>query len=143
MDDKVPQFQEAVNLCHGTYSVDMFKKSQSFILEQLDWNLRVISPHQFIHHFLSKGCIFSSDETVFSNVTPDILRYLRRYSECFANLSMDNYDFNQYLSHVVACASIASARKLIGITPVWNSELEELTGTNWAVIEECFNKLYR
>lgn len=90
--------------------------------------------------YLSKGCISSNDKT---NGDADVLKSLHKYSECFANFSMDNYDFNQYLANIVACASIASARKLIGISPIWSPELEELTGANWEAIEPCFNKLYR
>jgi len=142
MDEKVPALREAYNLCQGIYSIDLFKKSEGYILEQLDWNLRVITPYQFVHHYISKGCIFSSDQTAFPNVDADILRYLRRYAECFVNLSLDNYELNQYTSHIVACAAIASTRKLLGISPFWNAELQELTGTNWETIEPCFNDLY-
>jgi hypothetical protein len=143
MDEKVPALREAYNLCQGLYSVDLFKKSEGYVLEQLEWNLRVITPYQFVHHFISKGCIFSSDQTAFPNVDADILRYLRRYAECFVNLSLDNYEFNQFSAHIVACAAIASTRKLLGISPFWNAELEELTGTSWDIIEPCFTELYR
>jgi len=143
MDEKVPSLKEAYNLCQGAYPIDLFKKSESFVLKQLDWNLKTITPYQFCHVYLSKGCIYSSDECVFGQVDEDILRYLRRYSECFVNLSMDNYDFNQYPSHIVACAAIASTRKLLGINSLWNAELEELTATSWDAIEPCFIELYR
>lgn len=142
-DDKVPPLKEAYNLCQGIYSVDMFKKAEGVILENLNWDLKVVSPYQFIHFFLSKGCVFSTDETIFPEIDEEILAYLKKYSECFVNLSMDNYEFNQFPSHIVACAAIASTRKLVGISPLWNFELEELSGTSWDMIENCFNNLYR
>lgn len=142
MDNKVPSMREAHNLAQGMYPLEIFKKAELHILDQLDWNLTVVSPFQYVHYYLSRGCVFSSDKTIFGSVNIEALQYLRKYSECFVNYSMDNYQFNQFRSHIVACAALASTRKMIGISPLWNPELEELTGASWENIKPCFDMLF-
>jgi hypothetical protein len=97
------------------------------LMEKLDWVLKTITPFQFTQLYLSKGCTFSSDKSIFREIDARLLKYLRKYAEFFVDLSLQDYDFVKYNSHMVACASIAGARRVIGLTPTWTEELEELT----------------
>jgi len=108
----------------------------------LNWNLKSITPYQFVHFYLSKGCAFSSDFSAIRIIDSKLLRYLRKYSEFFLDLSLEHYDLNLYKSHIVACAAIAGARKAVGLYPIWNNELEELSGVDWKAIESSFVFLY-
>jgi hypothetical protein len=143
VDSKVPPLKEVHDFCRGTYSVDLFKKSELLILELLDWNLKSITPYQFSQFYLSNGCTFSSDKSLIRDIDAKLLRYLRKYAEFFVDLSLQDYEFIKYNSHIVACASIAGARKATGLVPIWNDELIELTHTTWEEIESCFKSLYR
>lgn len=108
----------------------------------LNWNLNTITPFQFAQFYLSKGCAFSTDRTLIRNIDSKLLRYLRKYAEFFTDLTLQDYEFSAYPSHIVACAAIAAARKAVGLAPIWNAELQELTEATWEQIEPCFSKLY-
>lgn len=114
-----------------------------FILESLEWNLKTVTPFQFVEFYLSKGCAFASDRSVIRNIDLKLLRYLRKYAEFFVDMSVQNYDFNAYQANVIACASICAARKAVGLLPLWTPELEELTEVSWEQIEVCYTLLYR
>jgi len=142
-DDKIPTFKRLYELCHGTYSIDLFKKTEMFIFDLLGWNLKTITPLQFAHFYLSKGCAFGVDHSVVREIDIKLLRYLRKYTDFFIDLSYQDYKLNTYPAHIVACAAVAGARKAVGLLPVWNSEMEELTEASWCEIEPCFNTLYK
>ena len=142
MEIKVPSLKEVHEFCRGTYSFDLIKKSEVLILELLEWNLKTITPYQFTQFFLSKGCAFSSDESVVREIDFKLLKYLRKYAEFFVDLSLQEYEFSEYQSHILGCAAIAGARKAVGLYPLWNEELVELTQTSWDDIEICFKSLY-
>lgn len=142
MELRVPSLKEVHEFCRGTYPFDLIKKSEVLILELLEWNLKTVSPYQFVQYYLSKGCAYSTDNTFVREIDFKTLRYLRKYAEFFVDLSLQSYEFNEYQAHVLACASIAGARKAVGIWPLWNEELEELTLTKWDQIEVCFKCLY-
>jgi len=142
-DDKIPSFKRLYELCHGTYTIDLFKKTEMFIFQMLDWNLKTITPLQFAHFYLSKGCAFAVDHSVVREVDIKLLRYLRKYAEFFIDLSYHDYTLNTYPAHVLACAAVAGARKAVGLLPVWNYEMEELTEASWFEVEPCFKVLYK
>jgi hypothetical protein len=123
--------------------MELFRKSELLILELLTWQLKTITPFQFVQYYLSKGSTFSSDKCFIRDIDAKLLRYLRKYAEFFVDLSLQDYEFTEFQAHIVACASIAGARKAVGLLPLWNEELEELTQTNWDEIDKCFRNLYR
>ena len=86
--------------------------------------------------------MFSSDKSLLRAIDGKLLRFLRKYSEFFVDLALQEYIFNKYSSHILACAAIAGARKAIGITPIWNEELIEFTGIEFCIIKPCFDQLY-
>ena len=112
------------------------------IVQSLGWDLRSRTPYEFLHFYLSRGCVFSTDKTLVRKMDHNLLRYLRKFSEFILDMSLNDYEFNKYQSHVVAASAIACARKALGIIPHWNRELEELTQTNWMNISECYEDLY-
>lgn len=140
---KVPSFKEVFEFCRGTYSLELFRKSELLILELLGWELKTITAIQFVHFYLSKGCTFSTDKCYIREIDAKLLRYLRKYAEFFVDLSLQDYEFVEFNAHIVACASIAGARKAVGLLPLWNEELEELTQTSWDEIDKCFRALYK
>ena len=128
--------------CKGIYSVDLFKKTELLILELLEWNLKTITPFQFVHFYISKGVVFSTDKSLIRAFDGKLLRFLRKYSEFFVDLSLQEYSFLKNSSHILACAAIACARKAIGISPIWNEELIEFTQTEFSSLKSCFDELY-
>lgn len=142
-EDKLPSYKDFVEFCKGVYPVELFKKTETLILETLDWNIKTVTPFQFIQFYLSKGCVFSTDRSMIRNIDSKLLRYLRKYSEFFNDISLRNYDFNAYNSNLIACSAICGARKAVGLHPIWSPEMQELTDVSWRDIESCYNTLYR
>jgi Cyclin, C-terminal domain len=142
-DAKVPPLKEVHEFCRGTYTLELFRKTEMLVLEMLEWDLKTITPYQFTQFYLAKGCAFASDNSMIRDIDAKLLRYLRKYAEFFVDLSLQDYEFIKYESHIVACASIAGARKAVGLLPVWNDELTELTETTFDELESCFEELYK
>lgn len=124
------------------YSYNSLVDIEIKIVEALGWDLRTRTPYEFLHFYLSRGCIFSTDKSLIRKMDYNLLRYLRKFSEFILDMSVVDYEFNKYKAHIVAAATIACARKALGIVPHWNRELEELTQTNWMNISECYDDLY-
>ena len=68
--------------------------------------------------------------------------YARKYTEFFADLALQEYEFQKYNPHEIAVGIIVCARKCAKITPVWNAELEKLTGFTYPTIDPLFKKIY-
>ena len=87
-----------------------------------------MTPMHFIDFFVAQGIVFSGDKHKNQQtMNTRIARYIRKYSEFFADLSLQNYEFNNYDSVTLACACIAAARKTVGIDPMWREELTQLS----------------
>ena len=52
------------------------------------------------------------------------------------------YELKKYKSSLVGAACIISARKIVRITPVWNSHLKDLFSIEYQEIEKPFKILY-
>ena len=70
------------------------------------------------------------------------LKYVRKYADFFAELSLQEYTFQQYLPSVMSAAVVAAARRAVKIDPIWNSELESLTGYNASQIFKAYKHMY-
>ena len=141
-EEKVPKLKDLFKFCKGIYSIELFEKTELLILQLLEWNLKTISPLQFVQFYISKGIIFSTDKSFLRAIDGKLLRFLRKYSEFFLDLALQEYTFNKYSSHILACAAIAGARKAIGVIPIWNEELIEFTQLEFWTIKPCFDQLY-
>mgnify|MGYP003879797029 FL=1 len=125
----------------GIYPMELLEKTELMILEVLDWKLRSVTPPQFLELFLAKGVVFSTDSSLIRAIDGKLLRYIRKYAEFFADLALQEYSFNRFDSHTVACACIAASRKFVGLRPSWNDQLTELTTATWEQISTCFSEI--
>lgn len=123
--------------------MDLLERTEMMVLDALEWKIRTITPLQFIEFFLVRGVIFSSDSSSTRAIDKKALRSVRKYAEFFADLALQDYSFNRFDSHTVACACIAAARRSLGIQSYWNNQLTELTTSTWEKITSCFNELIR
>jgi hypothetical protein len=74
------------------------------------------------------------------------LKSVKKYSEFFADLAMQEYDFSiNFRPSVVGIACIVCARQVTRIIPEWNKPcFEELTDYTYdGEIKSCVEKLYK
>ena len=74
--------------------------------------------------------------------TVRVCSYIRKYAEFFADLCLQAYEFQEYSSHVLAGAIIASARRAVKIRPAWCPELQELTSLSDKDIAPAYGHIF-
>lgn len=129
------------DFARGIYSIELLEKTELLILELLEWNIRTVTPVQFLEFFLVRGVVFGTDNSSLRAIDERLLRYVRKYATFFTDLVLQEYSFNRFDSLIVACAAIAAARKIVGLSAPWNEELTELTTVTWEQLSECYKEL--
>lgn len=107
------------------------------------------TPADFVNLFLNQGVVYS-DDLVFSDKfdshpkSPNLknLKYVRKYSEFFVDLTLQEQSFNKYSCIILSIAIILAARKSVNITPVWNEEFTKLFMMNFKYVEKCYIEIY-
>ena len=69
---------------------EVVKECECALLRLLDWNLRVITPLNFVTLFLGVGVAFPSDTLKGKPLTNASLHSLRKHAEFFADLSLQS-----------------------------------------------------
>ncbi len=127
VDDRAPSLSLLFVKCNRKFSIAQLRTTELSVLQQLNWELKSSTPMHFILHFVSQGVIFPSDTIESHPVTSAVVRYVRKYAEFFADLCLQEYDFQKYSSGLLACACIAAARVVLKVEPAWSGELEQMT----------------
>lgn len=140
-DSKSLRMKDIYDFTKGVYPLELLEKTELLVLELLQWNIRTVTPPQFLELFLERGIAFSTDNSAKINIGESLLRYMRKAAKFIINATLSIYSFNRFDSHIVACAGIAVVRKFAGLTQVWNEQLTELTTATWEQIEVCFKEL--
>ena len=71
------------------------------ILTMLNWSLTVVSPLHFLGLFHRRGLVFTTDTMGFEPLVPKVVEYLRKYSDFYSDLCLQEYSFQQ----CVPCAA--------------------------------------
>lgn len=127
VDDRAPSLSLLFAKCNRKFSIAQLKATELSVLQQLNWELKSCTPMHFILHFLAQGILFPSDTIDSRPVTESVVRYVRKYAEFFADLCLQEYEFQKYSAGLLACACIAAARTVLKVEPAWSAELEEMT----------------
>ncbi|CAG9309955.1 unnamed protein product [Blepharisma stoltei] len=115
------------------------KQIELEVLDSIDWRAHRATPLHFLEFYISVGCVFDSD-TIKTKDKSKAVRNVRKYSQFFADLCLQESSFLVYSAEELALSFIASGRKVLNIEPLWSSELTELTQTNLNL--ECCEKMY-
>ena len=60
---------------------------------------------------MSQGIVFSNDSHKNAKtIDSKVARYVRKYSEFFADLTLQSYEFRKYPVVILSCSCIAAAR---------------------------------
>jgi hypothetical protein len=69
-----------------------FNRLELEVLTVLDWNLSVVTTYHIVEAYISYGIIFPDDEAE----TDKSKRYVRKYSEFLAELTLHEYKFRKF-----------------------------------------------
>ena len=53
-------------------------------------------------------------------------QYVRGYAEFFVDLCLQEYEFQKFDSHTLACAVVLASRRVIHMKKTWNPEFNNL-----------------
>jgi hypothetical protein len=98
------------------------------ILTMLNWGLTIVTPLHYLGLYHKKGLIFNSDTMGFEPLVPKVFEYLKKYSDFFSDLCLQEYSFHQYSPSLLAAAIVLAARKAINVRPLWTPQLEFVLG---------------
>ena len=134
----------------GKYTWSEVTKCETAFLNLLNWNLYTLCPMYFLSPLLTLGLIFEDDNFDKSQSSKDIwtdsnkarIQSLQKFSEFFVDIAFQSLEIQQYKYSIQAVASIAAARKTLSIEPIWNPQLEKITGFKFSEVEECYLTLY-
>ena len=119
---------------------------ESFVLRVLDWQLHASSPSSFADAYHAKG-LFSDDDTTGSvhnePPTPQVQERVFEHAKFFCNLATLHGMSCTYGDSVSAASSVAAARAVNSIRPVWPEQLAQRLGHTYGKIHGCAQALLR
>ena len=124
----IPELLQMTKLSAAGHTSLSFRDGELQVLRRLGWRLRAVPPLKVVEYFLQKGVCFDDDLWQQRPLIPKIPRYVKKYAEFFANLTLQDYSFQQYLPTKLAAAMILSSRVALQLEPRWRPELVQLTG---------------
>jgi hypothetical protein len=141
-EDKVPRIQALTTMCGNAFSRELILRMESFILNIFKWEVNIVTTINFLEYYLQ-----------FSLCPTEVIRnthirnyeftkaHLHKTAEFFVDLSEHHSYFRELLPSVVAAASIAAARKMLGVQPVWTETLQLATSYTLQDIVDCSTSL--
>jgi len=107
------------------------------VMHHLNWDLQGVTPMEFIQFFVSQGITYNNDIINSSNPNEQNAKSLRQYSEFFADLCLQEYEFINADPLILAAGVIAASRKVLKFSKIWTNELEALTTIMQNEAESC------
>lgn len=126
-EERVPNVNELVQFGHLRYTVQQLVELEATVLATLKWRLTEYTPLHFLGYYINKGILYCSDRREGQPLTPRVLKCMQKYVYFFAELSLQEYSFQQYTSSQLAAAIIVASRRALTIAPLWRPEFESLT----------------
>lgn len=142
-EENVPSPAQLKHYAVNTYSTDLIQQMELLVLDKLNWTVSVVTPLHLLGYYLEKGVLYEADTLRGDALIVKLPKYIRKYSDFFADLSLQEYKFQQYPASIMACAIVLASRKALGVQPVWRAELTELTGNSYESFHKCAENLYR
>lgn len=138
----IPELLRLTKLGQMGYTPLSFREGELEVLGCLGWKLRAIPPIHFCGYFLSKGATFENDSWQGRNLIEKIPKYVKKYSDFFCNLTLQQYAFQKYLPSHLAAAIILASRVALQLEPRWKPELVALTGHAEHELIEVFHHIW-
>jgi Cyclin, N-terminal domain/Cyclin, C-terminal domain len=138
----IPDLLQLTKLSAIGHTSLSFREGELEVLRRLGWKLRAFPPLHVTGYFVSKGVCFDDDVWQGRTIIDKIPKYVKKYTEFFCNLTLQDYAFQQYLPTVLASGIVLASRVALQLEPRWRSELVRLTGYEEADIEPVFHHVW-
>jgi hypothetical protein len=138
----IPDLLHLTKLSAAGHTSLSFREGELDVLRRLGWNLRAFPPLHVTGYFVSKGVCFVDDVWQGRSIIDKIPKYVKKYTEFFCNLTLQEYDFQQYVPTVLASAIVLASRVALHLEPRWRPELVRLTGYEEAELLPAFHHVW-
>lgn len=138
----IPDLLSLTKLTSAGHNSLSFREGEVQVLKHLGWRLRAFPAIHVIGYYLSKGVCFEDDIWQGRDMIEKIPRYVKKYAEFFCNLTLQNYQFQQYLPTQLAAAILLASRVALQLEPQWRPELVHLTGYEDREIVDIFRHVW-
>lgn len=143
-DSRGPTAANISTLTRGQYSEQQILDCERYMLLTIDWKLHFATPADILVLFLNQGVVFSNDEIQnCKNPNLKVVQYVRKYAEFFVDLCLQEYEFQKFDSHTLACAIVLASRRAVQFKRSWNEEFEFLLNCQKKDIEACYREIYK
>lgn len=149
-DSRGPTAYNISTLTRGQYSEKQILNCERNILMCIDYQLHFATPADIVTHFLNQGIMFHNDEVYKGKETREteaptqkVVQYVRKFAEFFVDMCLQEYDFQKYDSHTIACSIILASRRAVHFKKTWHDEFSFLLDTQFEQIQECYKTIYK
>jgi hypothetical protein len=122
------------------------RKYEMQVLSLLHYDPQCVTPVDFLQFFASQGLLFSNDKVLtasgFKLPNEKIASSLRKYTEFFADMCLQEYSFLAIDSLHLSAAIIAASRKALKIEKVWTNELCLMTSFKYGEISMAVDQIF-
>jgi hypothetical protein len=141
-EEHVPTLSEMSEASNGAYSVATIAQMEAGLLQKLEWRLRVASPVHFLGYYARCG-VAPGDLMHGKAVAQERLRrHVEKYAGFYADLCLQEASFLEFLPSRIAAASVLTARRSLGVAPVWGAALTALTGYTEEGLAPCAERIF-
>lgn len=140
----IPHMLEVTKLNSVGHTCESFRQCEIRVLNFLDWKLRAIPPLHVIGYLddATRGLLFQDDRWNNHAKPPKVMASLRKFYTFFANMTLQQYVFQQYYPTHLAAAILLASRVAVKVEPQWRPELTQLTGYEEADVEPIFRRIW-
>jgi len=138
----IPELLRLTKLGNAGHTALSFREGELEVLRHLGWRLRAIPPVHFVGYFLAKGTTFMDDTWQGRALIEKIPKYVKKYSDFFCNLTLQDYSFQQYLPSHLSASIILASRVALQLEPRWRPELTRLTGYEEHQLTDAFHHVW-
>jgi len=138
----IPELLQLTKLSSAGHTSLTFREGELEVLRRLGWQLRAFPPLHVTNYYLSKGVCYDDDLWQGRAIIEKIPKYVKKYTEFFCNLTLQDYAFQQYLPTHLAAGIVLASRVALQLEPRWRPELVRLTGYDEADIVPVFSHVW-
>lgn len=144
-ESKIPPITRGIFLLEVFFSKQQIQECENFIFEILGFNLHIKTPFSFLTFLMAETLINETDfqkNKINSKSLKNASKKLNDLIWHLHDITINNYQYNQFTSLAVTCSIIGNARRLLGLKR-WNGHLEGLTRLSEKSLMSCFETLQR
>mmetsp|Transcript_65803 Transcript_65803/g.208264 ORF Transcript_65803/g.208264 Transcript_65803/m.208264 type:complete len:312 (+) Transcript_65803:414-1349(+) len=143
-ETKVPLLHHLNECSNNLYTIELIRKMEMAVLNELGWGMTCVTPAHFLETFLALTCGATSRSDIVGGGAwqPKTVEILQRYSAFFVTICLLDMDMTtEFPPSMVAAAVIAASRWQLQIQPLWTPSLQAATGFSEQDIGPCLSKV--